>query len=179
MAVTTTIPPGARSSSPCSAASGPPPPSRCCDSGRPLYTDPTTGHTVCSCQHEQILNYQRMAQASLIGPGGLPLPMYNSPYAEGLPAYLPGAEQSHFYPNLVSRRAPNWSRRNECACIAENPKHMSHLILFCSLLRERQKHQSQDVLHSPENRFARRTESQAFRHERRRVSTDWMLPAVL
>lgn len=105
MAVTTTIPPGARSSSPCSAASGPPPPNRCCDSGRPLYTDPTTGQTICSCQHEQMLNYQRIAQASLMGgPGGLPLPMYNSPYAEGLPAaaYLPGADQSHFYPNLVS-----------------------------------------------------------------------------
>lgn len=132
MAVTTTIPPGARSSSPCSAASGPPPPTRCCDSGRPLYTDPTTGQTICSCQHEQMLNYQRIAQASLIGPGGLPLPMYNSPYAEGLPAYLPGAEQSHFYPNLVSRKAPNWSPPKRVR-IAENPKHMSHLILFCSL----------------------------------------------
>lgn len=105
MAVTTTIPPGARSSSPCSAASGPPPSTRCCDSGRPLYTDPATGQTICSCQHEQMLNYQRIAQASLIGPGGLPLPMYNSPYAEGLPpGYLPGAEQSHFYPNLVSNK---------------------------------------------------------------------------
>lgn len=105
MAVTTTIPPGARSSSPCSAASGPPPPNRCCDSGRPLYTDPTTGQTICSCQHEQMLNYQRIAQAGLMGPGGLPLPMYNSPYAEGIPAaYLPGAEQSHFYPNLVSTK---------------------------------------------------------------------------
>lgn len=103
MAVTSTIPPGARSSSPCSAASGPP--NRCCDSGRPLFTDPSTGQTVCSCQHEQMLNYQRLAQASLIGHGGMQLSMYNSAYAEGLPtaAYLPGvgADQSHFYPNLV------------------------------------------------------------------------------
>lgn len=106
MAVTTSIPPGARSSSPCSAASGPPAPQRCCDSGRPLFKDPTTGQTICSCQHEQMLNYQRIAQASLMGHSGMQLSMYNSAYADGLPtaAYLPGvgAEQSHFYPNLVS-----------------------------------------------------------------------------
>lgn len=102
MAVTSTIPPGQRSSSPCSAASGPP--NRCCDSGRPLFTDPSTGQTVCSCQHEQMLSYQRLAQASLMGHGGMQLSMYNSAYADGLPtaAYLPGADQSHFYPNLVS-----------------------------------------------------------------------------
>ncbi|XP_037045063.1 homeobox protein araucan isoform X2 [Bradysia coprophila] len=103
MAVTSTIPPGQRSSSPCSAASGPP--NRCCDSGRPLFTDPSTGQTVCSCQHEQMLSYQRLAQASLMGHGGMQLSMYNSAYADGLPtaAYLPGvgADQSHFYPNLA------------------------------------------------------------------------------
>ncbi|KAJ6642460.1 Homeobox protein araucan [Pseudolycoriella hygida] len=102
MAVTSTIPPGQRSSSPCSAASGPP--NRCCDSGRPLFTDPSTGQTVCSCQHEQMLSYHRLAQASLMGHGGMQLSMYNSAYADGLPtaAYLPGvgADQSHFYPNL-------------------------------------------------------------------------------
>lgn len=99
---------GARSSSPCSATSGPPPTNRCCDSGRPLFTDPTTGQTICSCQHEQMLNYQRIAQASLMGPAGMPLSMYNSAaYAEGLPAtYIPGVgpDQSHFYPNLVSNQ---------------------------------------------------------------------------
>lgn len=104
MAVTSTIPPGARSSSPCSAASGPP--NRCCDSGRPLFTDPSTGQTICSCQHEQMLNYQRLAQASLIGHGGaMQLSMYNSAYPDGMPpGYLPGvgSDQSHFYPNLVS-----------------------------------------------------------------------------
>lgn len=83
------------------AASGPPPTNRCCDSGRPLFTDPTTGQTICSCQHEQMLNYQRIAQASLMGPGGMPLSMYNSAaYAEGLPAaaYMPGVgpEQFHY-----------------------------------------------------------------------------------
>lgn len=56
-----------------------------------------------------MLNYQRIAQASLMGPGGMPLSMYNSAaaYGEGLPtAYLPGVgpEQSHFYPNLVSHK---------------------------------------------------------------------------
>lgn len=107
MAVTSTIPPGARSSSPCSAASGPP--NRCCDSGRPLFTDPSTGQTICSCQHEQMLNYQRLAQASFIGHGvgsAIQLSMYNPAYPDGMPpGYLPGgagADQSHFYPNLVS-----------------------------------------------------------------------------
>lgn len=41
-----------------------------------------------------------------MGHGGMQLSMYNSAYADGLPtaAYLPGvgADQSHFYPNLVS-----------------------------------------------------------------------------
>lgn len=53
-----------------------------------------------------MLSYQRLAQASLMGHGGMQLSMYNSAYADGLPtaAYLPGvgADQSHFYPNLVS-----------------------------------------------------------------------------
>lgn len=48
-----------------------------------------------------MLNYQRIAQASLMGPGGMPLSMYNSAaYAEGLPAaaYMPGVgpEQFHY-----------------------------------------------------------------------------------
>lgn len=55
-----------------------------------------------------MLNYQRLAQASLIGHGGMQLSMYNSAYAEGIQsgAYLPGVgagDQSHFYPNLVCR----------------------------------------------------------------------------
>lgn len=58
-----------------------------------------------------MLNYQRLAQASLIGHGGMQLSMYNSSYPDGLPstAYLPGGgggvaagDQAHFYPNLVS-----------------------------------------------------------------------------
>lgn len=111
MAVTSAIPSGARSTSPpCSGGSAPPTGNRCCETGRPVYTDPATGQTICSCQHEQMLNYQRLAHASIIGHGGMPLSMYNSAYGEGLPpaAYLPGvgsdqaAAAAHFYPNLVS-----------------------------------------------------------------------------
>lgn len=96
MAVTTTVP--ARSSSPCSAASGPPN-SRCCDTGRPLFTDPITGQSVCSCQYD-LMGYQRLAGL----PGGMPLSMYSNAYPEGFPPYLPalGAEQAQFYPNPVS-----------------------------------------------------------------------------
>lgn len=97
MAVTTTVP--ARSSSPCSAASGPPN-SRCCDTGRPLFTDPITGQSVCSCQYD-LMGYQRLAGL----PGGMPaLSMYSNAYPEGFPPYLPalGAEQAPFYPSPVS-----------------------------------------------------------------------------
>lgn len=101
--------------SPKPAASGPPPPNRCCDSGRPLFTDPTTGQTICSCQHEQMLNYQRIAQASLMGPGGMPLSMYNSAaYAEGLPAaaYMPGVGPEQFH--YVSIHLDNFICRKKC-----------------------------------------------------------------
>lgn len=52
-----------------------------------------------------MLNYQRIAQASLMGPGGMPLSMYNSAaYAEGLPAaaYMPGVgpEQFHYVSSM-------------------------------------------------------------------------------
>lgn len=96
-----TVPPGARSSSPCSATSNGPPSSRCCDTGRPLFTDPITGQTVCSCQYDQsIINYQRLASG--IAP---PLSMYSTPYsAETMAAYFPAlsSDQPPFYPNPVS-----------------------------------------------------------------------------
>lgn len=106
MAVTsTTVPPGARSASPCSATSNGPPNSRCCDTGRPLFTDPITGQTVCSCQYDQsIINYQRLASG--MGAPGMPLSMYSTPYsAETMAAYFPalgGGDQPPFYPNPVS-----------------------------------------------------------------------------
>lgn len=67
--------------------------SSCCDSGRPIITDPLTGQTVCSCQYDsqaqQLLNYQRLAST-------LPLNVYGSPYGDQ--GYLPlTAEQSAFY----------------------------------------------------------------------------------
>lgn len=79
-------------SPPPSAAS--PPPGRCCDTGRPLFTDPLTGQTVCSCQYD-LLSYQRLAGAS-----SLPaLSVYSAPYPEGMAAYFPalGADQPAFY----------------------------------------------------------------------------------
>ncbi|KAL3284320.1 hypothetical protein HHI36_018484 [Cryptolaemus montrouzieri] len=84
-------------------ASGTPPSSaqRCCDTGRPLFTDPITGQSVCSCQYE-LLGYQRLASA---GVPGLPaLSMYSAPYPEGMAAYFPalGADQAPFYSSPVS-----------------------------------------------------------------------------
>ncbi|XP_063987333.1 Iroquois homeobox protein 6a isoform X2 [Diachasmimorpha longicaudata] len=112
MAVTSAIvrPPGSPTTSvspslphppPSSASGGPGPGTRCCDTGRPLFNDPRTGQTICSCQYEQTLlsGYQRL---NGIAPAALS--MYSAPYAaaaaaaEGM-AYLPtfGAEQSPFY----------------------------------------------------------------------------------
>uniref|UniRef100_A0A8D9A1Z8 Homeobox protein araucan n=1 Tax=Cacopsylla melanoneura TaxID=428564 RepID=A0A8D9A1Z8_9HEMI len=72
------------------------PGSRCCDTGRPIFTDPISGQTICSCQYD-LLNYQRLAAGG--GPGGLPLSMYSAPYPEGMAAYFPalGADQAPFY----------------------------------------------------------------------------------
>ncbi|KAJ1525106.1 hypothetical protein ONE63_009948 [Megalurothrips usitatus] len=72
---------------------------RCCDTGRPIFTDPITGQTVCSCQYE-MLSYQRLASAG----AGLPLSMYSAPYPEGMAAYFPalGADQAPFYSAPVS-----------------------------------------------------------------------------
>lgn len=115
MAVTSAIvrPSGSPTAS-VSPSQGHPPPSagapaaaRCCDTGRPIFTDPLTGQTVCSCQYELLGGYQRL--------GGLPtaaLSMYSAPYAaaaaaaasEGMAAYFPslGAEQAPFYTPTVS-----------------------------------------------------------------------------
>lgn len=109
MAVTSAVvrPPGSPTTSVSPSQPHPPPTAggpaggRCCDTGRPIYTDPLTGNTVCSCQYELLGGYQRL--------GALPttaLSMYTAPYAaaaaaaasEGMAAYFPGlAEQGHFY----------------------------------------------------------------------------------
>ncbi|XP_045464908.1 homeobox protein caupolican isoform X1 [Harmonia axyridis] len=87
MAVTTSAP-----------AAGTPPSSgqRCCDTGRPLFTDPITGQSVCSCQYE-LSGYQRLASAGV--PGLSALSMYSVPYPDGMAAYFPalGADQAPFY----------------------------------------------------------------------------------
>ena len=67
----------------------------CCETGRPIMTDPHTGQTVCSCQYtSSLLNYPRVA--------GLPESVYGSPYAAAAAAqtYVPGlgADPSAFYP---------------------------------------------------------------------------------
>ncbi|KZC08299.1 Homeobox protein caupolican [Dufourea novaeangliae] len=112
MAVTSAVvrPPGSPTTSvspsqghpPPTTGGGPTPTGRCCDTGRPIFTDPLTGQTVCSCQYELLGGYQRL--------GALPtaaLSMYSAPYAaaaaaaasEGMAAYFPslGAEQAPFY----------------------------------------------------------------------------------
>lgn len=72
-----------------------PPSSRCCDTGRPLFTDPLTGHTVCSCQYQDMLAYQRLPA------------LYPAPYPPEVAAYFPAAaaaaaaslpDQPPFYP---------------------------------------------------------------------------------
>lgn len=54
-----------------------------------------------------MINYHRLAQASLIGHSSIQLSMYNSAYSESIPpaAYIPttGLDPSHFYQNLVSK----------------------------------------------------------------------------
>lgn len=87
---------------PAAPGSAPLPPGRCCDSGRPLFTDPISGQSVCTCQYDpqtHLLNYQRLATA------GLPLSMYSAPYGEQMAAYFPSlgsADQPPFYATGVS-----------------------------------------------------------------------------
>ncbi|XP_008553728.1 iroquois-class homeodomain protein IRX-2 [Microplitis demolitor] len=113
MAVTSAIirPPGSPTSSVSPSSqqphgpppSGPPGSGRCCDTGRPIFTDPVTGQSICSCQYELLgAGYQRLGG---ITPAALS--MYSTPYAaaaaavasEGMAAYFPalGAEQTPFY----------------------------------------------------------------------------------
>ncbi|XP_013772470.2 homeobox protein caupolican-like [Limulus polyphemus] len=54
----------------------------CCESGRPVLTDPLTGQTLCSCQYDaQLLSYQRLAAT------GLPLNIYGTAAAAAAVAY--------------------------------------------------------------------------------------------
>lgn len=108
----TSPPVGANQGSPTNCAP------RCCDTGRPLFTDPLTGQTICSCQYD-ILNYQRLAAS---GATGLPtLSMYGSPYPEGMAAYFPAlsADQSPFYTSAVSTTCKINSPFKYCRCVLE------------------------------------------------------------
>lgn len=93
--------------------SAPPQPSApgsqtCCESGRPVLTDPITGQSVCSCQYEStMLNYQRLAAG--LGPLGLYAPGATSPAGypssggPDQPPFLPLTQDQlqSFYPGSV------------------------------------------------------------------------------
>lgn len=69
---------------------------QCCESGRPLVTDPVTGQSVCSCQYDSArlaaLQYPRSVS------------MYGTPYpsTDQNPYPSIGVESSAFYSPLVS-----------------------------------------------------------------------------
>ena len=97
--------PGAGAVTPVSLTGPPRAPSGatpCCESGRPVLTDPITGQTVCSCQYDaHLLNYQRLAAST-----GIPLGMYGPAAAaaygaaaggEGFLPIPPEQLQSAFY----------------------------------------------------------------------------------
>lgn len=84
--------PGAGAVTPVSITGGPPRAQSgstpCCESGRPVLTDPITGQTVCSCQYDaHLLNYQRLAAST-----GLPLGMYGPAAAAAYGAAAAGGD---------------------------------------------------------------------------------------
>lgn len=108
--VTSNSSPGARAVTPVSLTGPSQAPSgttQCCESGRPVLTDPITGQTVCSCQYDaHLLNYQRLAAST-----GLPLGMYGpatsaaygaTAAGEGFLPIPPEQLQSAFYSPTVS-----------------------------------------------------------------------------
>jgi len=84
----------------------------CCENGRPIITDPVSGHTVCSCQYDSarltLGGYSRMALPSA-GVG-----VYGGPYPSNEQNPYPsiGVDNSAFYSPLVSeipfRILANW-----------------------------------------------------------------------
>ncbi|GIZ02072.1 uncharacterized protein CEXT_374171 [Caerostris extrusa] len=81
----------------------------CCESGRPVLTDPLTGQTVCSCQYDaQLLGYQRLAASGLPSTcTARPPPPAAAAAAYGTEqGFLPlSAEQSAFYSPTVRPHA--------------------------------------------------------------------------
>ncbi|XP_077301841.1 homeobox protein caupolican-like isoform X2 [Arctopsyche grandis] len=86
--------PGAASQAPTTPAAAPP----CCESGRPIITDPVSGQTVCSCQYDTarlaLTGYPRLPTAG-VGVYGAPYPSTDqNPY----PSI--GVDSSAFYSPL-------------------------------------------------------------------------------
>ena len=81
-----------------SSGSGP-----CCETGRPILTDPITGQSICSCQYDaHILNYQRLAAnlPFMYGPAAAAAAAAAAAY--GTPGATPGAQT----PNGASAGLP-------------------------------------------------------------------------
>lgn len=72
----------------------------CCESGRPLVTDPVTGQSVCSCQYDSA----RLALSQY--PRGVGV--YGTPYpsTDQNPYPSIGVDSSAFYSPLVSTHSP-------------------------------------------------------------------------
>ncbi|RWS17874.1 homeobox protein caupolican-like protein [Dinothrombium tinctorium] len=95
--------PSATTALPSSESSKKPPPpippsgQPCCESGRPVLTDPISGQTVCSCQYDtHLLNYQRLAAST-----ALPLGMYNPAAAAAVYGAAAAAGDQSFLPTLT------------------------------------------------------------------------------
>lgn len=72
-------------------------PAQCCESGRPLVTDPVTGQSVCSCQYDSARLAALQYRNASVGVYGTPYPSTDqNPY----PSI--GVESSAFYSPLVS-----------------------------------------------------------------------------
>lgn len=72
-------------------------PAQCCESGRPLVTDPVTGQSVCSCQYDSARLAALQYRNAGVGVYGTPYPSTDqNPY----PSI--GVESSAFYSPLVS-----------------------------------------------------------------------------
>lgn len=79
------------------------PTSQCCENGRPILADPTTGQTICSCQYPAGL-LSTAAYARMAAPAGLTAESMYGPYAASAAQSLAqlGNDPTALYPTLVS-----------------------------------------------------------------------------
>ena len=75
------------------------PTSQCCENGRPILTDPTTGQTICSCQYPASL-LTTAAFSRMAGPAGLTAENMYGHYAAS--AAQLGGDPTALYPTMVS-----------------------------------------------------------------------------